>query len=180
MKESKEKETQKYRKRRKKTDKGKMAERIWAKDRLFNGLDRYELDGGDRRVFEEGQRFDPLIGGARLEDRRIVVEESVDLDAPVDERDTSYEGPDESCSSSLYESCESELQGLAPSQKGVNPWRVIRPLCSSPVSMPPEPNVGFEEGDEICQEDCGGDGHVGLCNNGPASLPFGRYPGEVG
>ena len=163
-----------------------MAERIWAKDRLFNGLDRYDLDGGDRRVFEDvavasnHQRLDPLIGGARLEDRRIVVEDSVDLDAPVDERDTSYEGPDESCSSSLYESCESELQGLAPSQKGVNPWRVIRPLCSSPVSMPPEPNVGFEEGDEICQEDCGGDGHVGLCNNGPASLPFGKYPGEVG
>ena len=163
-----------------------MAERVWARDRLFNGLDRFELDVGDRRVFEDvavapnHQRFDPLIGGSGMEDRRIIVGDSVDLDDPVDERDSNYEGPDESCSSSLYESCELELVGLAPSQKGINPWRVIKPLCSSPVSMPPEPNVGFEEGDKICQEMCGGDGHVGLCNNGPVREPFGRYPGEVG
>ena len=69
-----------------------MTERIGARDRLFHGFDRFELDGGDRRVFEEvapnHRSFDPLIGGSGMEDRRIVVGGSVDLGHPVDNRDS--------------------------------------------------------------------------------------------
>ena len=154
-----------------------MAERVWARDRLFNGFDRYKLEGGDRRIFEDvamapiGQNSDPLIGG--VGDRRVVVDSAVDLNCPVDERDESYADPDESC--------EQLLHGLAPSEQGVNPWKVIKPeRCSSPVPLPPAPNGGFVEGDKVCQEICGEDGHVGLCDDGPARAPFGSRPGEVG
>ena len=105
-----------------------MNERVWVCDRLFNGFDRFELDGGDRRVFEDvavapmHQRFDPLIGGTGMEDHQIVVGGSVNLDDQVDERDSSYVDPDESD--------EQELVGLAPSKSGVNPLRVIESLCS--------------------------------------------------
>ena len=108
-----------------------MAERVWARDRLFNGFDRYKLEGGDRRIFEDvamapiGQNSDPLIGG--VGDRRVVVGD--DLDRPIDERDDSYVDPDESC--------EQLLHGLVPFSKGANPWRVIEPeRTSSPVTLP--------------------------------------------
>ena len=52
-----------------------MAERIWARDRLFRGLELDDLRSGDRRIVEDTavapirQEFDPMIGGAG--DRRV-------------------------------------------------------------------------------------------------------------
>ena len=59
-----------------------MNERVWARDRL-NSFDRFELDGGDQRVFEDvavapmHRSFDPLIGGTGVGDHRVVVGDSV-------------------------------------------------------------------------------------------------------
>ena len=58
-----------------------------------------------------------MIGGTGVEDHRVVVGDSVDLDDRVDKRDSSYVH--------LVESDEQELVGLAPSKSGVNPLRVI-------------------------------------------------------
>ena len=152
-----------------------MAERIWARDRLFRGLELDDLRSGDRRIVEDTavastrQEFDPMIGGTG--DRRVVID--VDLDRPVDERDDSYVDPDESC--------EQLLHGLVPSREGANPWRVIEPeRTSSPVTTPSVADPDFEEGDEVCREKCGEGGHTGLCLVEVPVVPFGRRRGEVG
>ena len=51
-----------------------MNERVWVRDRLFNGFDRFELDGGDRRVFQgrRGRADASKIG--TLKERRQPIE----------------------------------------------------------------------------------------------------------